>query len=57
MGIVIDFYEWKARRERLGRVPARTYLRRSRQDRREGSKPTATGSDMSAELRRLLLLE
>lgn len=55
MGEVIYMMEWK--RERLGRVPARTYLRRSRQDRREGSKPTATGSDMSAELRRLLLLE
>lgn len=55
MGEVIYMMEWK--RERLGRVPARTCLRRSRQDRREGSKPTATGSDMSAELRRLLSLE
>lgn len=55
MGIVIDFWEWKAkRRERLGCDPVRAYQRHSRRSRGKGSKPTTTGLDLSAELQRLL---
>ena len=55
MGVVIDFYVWKAkRRERLGYDPVRAYQRHSRRGRGKGSKPTTTGLDLSAELRRLL---
>jgi hypothetical protein len=44
MSNVIDFYKWKSeRREQLGCDPVRAYQRHSRRDRREGSKPTATG--------------
>lgn len=55
MGQVIDFYVYKSERERLGAVRPRTYLRRSRPRRGEGSKTPAAGSDLSAELRNLLL--
>ena len=55
MGIVINFWEWKAkRREQLGCDPVRAYQRRSRRGRGKGSKPTTTGVDLSAEMRRLL---
>ena len=55
MGIVINFWEWKAkRREQLGCDPVRAYQRRSRRGRGKGSKPTTTGLDLSAEMRRLL---
>lgn len=55
MGVVIDFYVWKAkRRERLGCDPVRAYQRHSRRGRGKGSKPTTTGLDLSAEMRRLL---
>lgn len=49
---VLDFEEW---RERLGRSPARAYMRRPRRGQGKGSKSPATGSDLSEELRRLLL--
>jgi hypothetical protein len=51
MGNVIDFEEW---RERLGRVPAAASMRRSRRGQGKEENP-ATGSDLSDELRRLLL--
>jgi hypothetical protein len=51
MGNVIDFEEW---RERLGRVPAAASMRRSRRGQGKEANP-ATGSDLSDELRRLLL--
>ena len=55
MGVVIDFYVWKAkRRAQLGRDPVRAYQRRARRGRGKGSKPTTTGLNLSAELRRLL---
>jgi hypothetical protein len=55
MGIVINFWEWKAkRREQLGYDPVRAYQRHSRRGRGKGSKPTTTGLDLSAELHQLL---
>lgn len=54
---VIDFYAYKARRERLGVIRRDTYPRRSRPRRGEGSKTPSAGSDLSDELRRLLLRE
>ena len=55
MSNVVNFYEWKAkRRERLGYDPVRAYQRHSRRGRGKGSKPTTTGLDLSAEMRRLL---
>ena len=53
MGNVIYMSEW---RERLGRNPAVTSMRRSRLDRVRKQTPVA-GSDLSAELRRLLSKE
>lgn len=56
MGDVIDFYKWKQERGRLGATRQRTYQRRPR--RGQGREATlTTGSDLSAELRRLLSLE
>lgn len=55
MGVVIDFYVWKAkRRAQLGRDPVRAYQRRARRGRGKGNKPTTTGLDLSAKLHRLL---
>lgn len=53
MGVVIDFYVWKAkRRAQLGCDPVRAYQRRAR--RRPLPEAGVTGLDLSAEMRRLL---
>lgn len=52
---VIDFYEYKARRGRLGALRQHTFMRRPRPRRGEGSKTPSAGTDLSDELRKLLL--